>query len=723
MAESTGATVDSPAVADGHQRMLALLERIRERTPDEHLFLGDAVVRDAQYQLANLDANAPLSERFTLLCRLGSNELRLGRNKEAVEHLKAAYDMLPKLRGQISTVMEESVIFGLAMAYLRSGETANCVHCHTSESCLFPIKGGGIHGDPAASKKAIEYFQILLKRSPGHMTARWLMNIASMTTGEYPQKVPERFLIPPDKFESEEPFPRFLEIAKPVKLNAFSLAGGSIADDFDGDGRLDIVVSSSDTAGQLQFFHNSGDGAFEDRTTAAGLKGLFGGLHIVQADYDNDDDLDILVLRGAWLRDGGNVPNSLLQNDGTGKFHDVTFEAGLGEVHFPTQTAAWADFDNDGDLDLYIGNEGHPNQLFENNGSGKFIDIAARAGVDDGHFTKGVVWGDYDGDRYPDLYVSNLDAPNRLYHNLKNGTFEDVAAEAGVQNPQHSFPTWFWDFNNDGALDLFVASYTATAETVAREYLGLPHTDEPDCLYQGDGAGGFKDVTKAMNLHRSTQPMGCNFGDLDSDGFPDFYLGTGDSLYEALYPNLLFHNRQGKGFGDVTTAAGMGHLQKGHGVAFADLDDDGDQDVFLEVGGAFAGDGFWNALFENPGFGAHWIKLKLRGRQSNRCAIGAKIHLVIEENGVERSVYKWVNSGSSFGANPLLQEIGIGSATTIKRLEIYWPTSDRTQVFENISADQSLEIIEGDTKFRVMPRYTMKFKTETPAAATQASAK
>src|SRR5262249_40668233 len=213
------------------------------------------------------------------------------------------------------------------------------------------------------------------------------------------------------------------------------------------------------------------------------------------------------------------------------------------------------DFDNDGDLDLYIANEKFPSQLFRNEGNGRFKEIARVAGVTNDRYAKGAVWGDYDNDRYPDLYVSNVEGENRLYHNNRDGTFTDVAPALGVTRPIHSSPAWFWDYNNDGALDLYVASYHPDVRRVAADYLGLPHDGEKACLYEGDGKGGFREVAALRGLTRVSQTMGSNYGDLDNDGFPDFYLGTGYPAYEALMPNLLYRNRGGIRFADVTTAA------------------------------------------------------------------------------------------------------------------------------------------------------------------------
>ena len=344
-----------------------------------------------------------------------------------------------------------------------------------------------------------------------------------------------------------------------------------------------------------------------------------------------------------------------------------------------------------------------PSQLFRNNGDGTFNDAARAAGVLNNDFAKAVAWGDYDNDRFPDLYVSNFGGPNRLYRNQGDGTFADVAPALEVTYPFRSFPSWFWDFNNDGALDLFVSGYEWNVRDVAADYLGLPAREtEFDHLYQGDGRGGFRQVGSDVGLFRITQPMGSNFGDLDNDGFPDFYLGTGYPDYEGLMPNLLFHNDRGRRFVDVTTAAGVGHLQKGHGVAFADFDHDGDLDIFAELGGAFAGDVFGNALFENPGLDNHWIVVKAVGIESNRSAIGVRVRAEIVEAGERRSVYQWVNSGGSFGANSLRRHIGLGAAEKIEVLEVYWPTTDRSQRFVDVAADQMIVVTEGREEYAIV---------------------
>lgn len=691
-----------------HERMLQLLQQIKNRMPLEEGNMGSAELVEAESALAQLPANAPAAERCVLHAAVALHTLKLGQTQKSIEHHELVHELLPQLTNQFSKEDIETTMLLIAVSYLRLGETENCVNCRTGESCLLPIRGSGVHSRQEGSRKAIQILMELLQRNPNELKARWLLNIAYMTIGGYPDDVPKEFLIPPEAFESEEPFPRFPNVAAELGLDVFKRSGGCIVDDFNGDGWLDVVASGSAAVDQLRYFESTRDSQFSEKTEEARLTGLLGGLNLVQADYDNDGDVDILVLRGGWRRRFPHHPNSLLRNDGQGRFWDVTFDVGLGNQHFPTQTAAWADFDNDGDLDLYIGNEQFPNQLFENVG-GRFTDIAKRAGVDNvSRFTKGVVWGDYNNDRYPDIYVSNLEASNRLYRNNRDGTFTDVAPELDVVRPYSSFPCWFWDFNNDGILDIYVDSCLWNVRDVAADYLGLPHDAERDCLYQGDGHGGFREVAAEKNLTRVTHSMGCNFGDLDNDGFPDFYLGTGYPGYDGLMPNLMFHNHGGKRFTDVTFAGGFGHLQKGHGISFADFDHDGDQDVYAVLGGAFLGDGFNNALFRNPGFGNHWITIKLIGRDSNRSAIGARIRIDIVESGIARSIYKWVNSGGSFGAKPLRQEIGVGKANRIKSLEVYWPKSDQVQQFHDVEVDQFIEITEGAQKYRRLPELVLK---------------
>jgi len=687
---------------ESHRQMIEALEVERVRSADMHPYLGQREAQRLRNQLSILPGDAPVKIRSQLHFRLGIAELFLGNERQAIDQLDRSHQLFFQAGGSQRAAREHS--FRLGLAWLRLGETENCVLNHGAESCILPIRANGVHTLKEGSRRAIPYFQAVLDNTVAdealHLSARWLLNIAHMTLGEYPDRVSPAHLIEPEVFESAVAFPRFANIAPALGLDTFSLSGGAVADDFNNDGYLDLVVSTWDTGGAVRFFINKGDGTFAERTEEANLRGLYGGLNLVQADYDNDGHLDLLVLRGAWAGIDGRHPNSLLRNQGDETFLDLTFAAGLGLDHYPTQTAAWADYDLDGDLDLFIGNESTeelvaPCQLFQNQGDGTFRDTAQEAGVTNYGFAKAAIWGDYDGDRWPDLYVSNLGQPNRLYRNRGDGKFEDLAPQLEVADPQASFPAWFWDYDNDGILDLFVAAYAATVADIAASYLDLPVQVELARLYRGDGHGGFSDMAPTSNLVQPTAPMGCNFGDLDGDGFMDFYLGTGDVNYENLMPNMLYWNQKGQHFADVTFASGLAHLQKGHAVVFADFDNDGDLDIFEQMGGAYRGDGYPDAFYANPGFGHHWLAVEIEGTRSNRSGIGVRLRVDIKEGAQQRSLYRWVGSGGSFGGNPLRQFFGLGAAERVIRLTVYWPLNDIEQVFEGLPMDVVVRVREG----------------------------
>ena len=188
--------------------------------------------------------------------------------------------------------------------------------------------------------------------------------------------------------------------------------------------------------------------------------------------------------------------------------------------------------------------------------------------------------------------------------------------------------------------------------------------------------------------------MAGNFGDLDNDGWLDVYLGLGESSYESLLPKRMFRNNHGRSFQDVTTSGSFGNLQKGHGIAFADIENSGNEDVFEELGGAYPGDRFLPALYRNPGHGNHWVTLVLEGVKTNRAAFGARIKVNLEGDGRQRSIYRAVGSVSSFGGNPMRLHVGVGKASSIREIEIWWPVSGVRQKFRNVPVDRVFHIRE-----------------------------
>jgi len=675
----------------------------------------DALMDPANKQSPLRDKSTKRLDVMNLYVTRGQLHAYQGEMAKAVEQFEIAYRIASADVPNAMPLMEEV----LGVGYLHKSEMDNDVYRNPGDRCIFPMRADLHYAQTGASAKAIEYFTKYLERKPDDLEVKWLLNLVYMTLGNYPSGVPPKYLLPLSSFNSIESIGRFTDVAPQAGLKLFAMAAGVVVDDFENNGLLDVATSNWNLCEPMHYFHNNGNGTFTDQAAKAGLAGQLGGLNLMQTDYNNDGCTDILVLRGAWMPQNVAHRKSLLRNNCNGTFTDVTKESGLAKTVTNTQAGVWADINNDGLLDLFVGNETGPSQLFLNKGDGTFEDISHSAGIDRTSFTKGVAAADYDNDGWVDLYASNQTGANFLYHNNHNGTFTEIARQAGVPGVGRGFAAWFFDYDNDGWPDLFVASYYPSVEETVQTYLGLPYKAGTLKLYRNLGNGAFRDVTKETGLEKVFMPMGANFGDVNNDGYPDIYLGTGSPSYASMVPNVLLLNKEGKYFVDITASSGTGELHKGHGVAFADMDNDGDEDIITSIGGAMPGDSHAFRLFENPGNGNDWISLKLVGVKANRAAIGARIKVTVKNQGGEnvknggganqsnttRSIYRTVGSGGSFGASPLQQHIGLGKAAQIVSIEILWPGESRTpQTFSNVGKNQFLEIKEFATEYTKLER-------------------
>jgi hypothetical protein len=692
---------------DGFSVVILLMKRLQPwKDPTSLAEVREIFARLGPRNLASIDQvlnrgpTLPPARRMEML--LGKTSLYLydGLAREAYETLQQAREL-----AGTSADLEESflysIIFFQGLAGLRQGENENCVECRGEGACIFPLHPTAIHQKPEGAHLAVRHFTEYLEEFPDDTGVRWLLNLAYMTLGEYPAQVPSQHLMTFDGFGSELDIGCFRDIAHLVGVNRLNMAGGAIMDDFDNDGLLDLVTTSWEAGQSMAFYRNKGDGTFEDRTAAAGLSEQDAGSNCVQTDYNNDGFLDVFIVRGGWY----SIPvrPSLLRNNGNGTFTDVTREAGL-MVPMNSIAATWADYDNDGFLDLLVCCETGPNHLFRNRGDGTFEEVAERAGVAGKPATcKGAAWIDYDNDGYPDLFLNYLGATPQLFHNNRNGTFTDVTEAMGITGPDRGFGCWAFDYDNDGWLDIFATCYHFTLDDVVAG-IKAPATQNLNVtrLYRNMGGRKFVDVSKELGVDKVFATMGCNFGDFTNDGYLDFYLATGAPAYSMLVPNRMFKNVAGKRFAEITATSRTGHLQKGHGVACGDWDRDGNVDLFIEVGGAIPGDRYHNLLFQNPGHDNNWLEVKLLGKKTNRPAIGARIKAVTAGD-QPLTVHRHVSSGASFGANPLQQHLGLGKAPSIATLEISWPTSGTKQVFHNVKANQAIEITEFAKDYRVLP--------------------
>jgi len=707
----TSTSKQTEAESDGTRAMAIELDNlVKDGNPQAYYHWNSKRAKLAQAEITKAPPNQYL-QKFFGYC---NENLNAGNSEQTAQDIESILKQL-KVTRQNYQPSHKGIFDLLALAYLRDGEQKNCINNHTAYSCLVPLLEEGQHSNRSGSEAAVEILKLLVKKHPEDLQNRWLLNLAQMTLGNYPQELSTSELI---NLPNDVDFSRFSEIAMSVGLAQNGLSGGVCIDDFNSDGFLDLFCTSYGMEDQAQYYQNLGDGTFVNTTAKAGIEGIDGGLNCLHADYDGDGHKDILILRGGWLGPAGKHPHSLLKNRGDGTFDDVTYQAGL-QSKFPCQTAAFLDYDLDGDLDLFFGNEANPSlraesELFQNQGDGTYVNVTAQAEIGFSGFVKGVAAGDYNNDGYPDLYISALGSNNLLFQNQKNGTFKEVSKAAGVSEPKKSFPTWFFDVNNDGWQDLFVGSFdtqrqNAAAHDYAAELLNQPAQEEQPRLYLNQKDGSFKEVSQAYGVRKSMYAMGSNYGDLDMDGYLDFYIGTGTPHLGSTVPNRMFRNVDGRKFEEVTYSGGFGHVQKGHGVAFADLNNDGDQEVYSVMGGAFEGDTFTNVLFDGKKNGNKWITIDLKGSSKNVDAIGARVIVTTSE----RQIHRVVNTGGSFGSNPLRLEIGLGDCDDTVDILVMWPDKQRSKTdLKGIATNRSYEISQATQVISDLQLNSFDFNTE-----------
>ena len=541
-------------------------------------------------------------------------------------------------------------------------------------------------GDTAC---AVPAFEAALEIQPGEVRCLWSLKIAYDAEGGYPQDLPEQYRLTFFEPEVSAPDVRFADVASESGVAKFDGGRGSTWADYDGDGDLDLF--SACHYAPFALFRNNGDGTFTDVAAQAGVDDTQGAWASLFADYDNDGDPDLYLTRDGWF---GNKPNTLYRNNGDGTFSDVTQAAEVGGSG-SSFCATFGDFDNDGYLDLLVANgtpgDGSPNALYRNNGDGTFTDVASDAGVDDTGPAVGAAFGDYDNDGDLDIHLVNLDG-SLLFANNGDRTFADVTAAAGLNTPiQRGFVTFFFDYDNDGHLDLFISTHGSFVSSIRSRIEGHAVAgDDTPLLYRNNGDGTFSDVTRGAGLGITFGTMAANFGDIDNDGFADLYLANSGPLMGRWEPDAVYRNNGDGTFSPVTELVGLNNLGKGHGIAFADYDADGDLDFYLPIGGGMKGDEGTNSLYRNEGNANHWLQLGLVGTDSNRDAIGARV--MVHTGPVTR--HAEVSSGFGFGSSSLPLEFGLGAHTEVDSVVIRWP-SGRRQVMKNLSSDQAVTVTEG----------------------------
>jgi enediyne biosynthesis protein E4 len=529
------------------------------------------------------------------------------------------------------------------------------------------------------------------------------------------------------------PLPKFNDIGRDAGLTAShissaekkyiveSMSGGAGLIDCDGDGKLDIITVNGSTIDRFRvggdpmitLYHQGANLKFTDITQSAGLARKGWGMGVAVADYDNDGHPDIYVT--------GYGGNALYHNLGNCKFADVTDKAGVAGGGFSTG-AAWADYDGDGLVDLYVsryvhfdiqnlplfgsdekhcrfkgilvqcgpwGMVGESDFLFHNRGDGTFEEVSRKSGAEDKnkYYGLGVIWGDYDNDGWPDLYVANDAGPNYLFHNKHNGTFEEIGMLSGIAlsgdgQEQGSMGVDWGDYLHEGRLAMFITNFT----------------EQPDTLYRDLGKDSFADVSWAAKLAQPTYPLvgwGTAFFDMDNDGWLDIFIANGhvypqvDSIPGgAPYrePVQLFRNNRNGAFENVSSALADLPPESRRGAAFGDINNDGMVDVVvINVGSPPS------LLLNTSSNTNHRVLFQLQGTKSNRMAIGARVTVkagdLVQMNEVRAG-------GSYLSQNDPRLHFGLGQQSRMATVEVRWP-SGSTEVLNDLPADFIYTIVEG----------------------------
>jgi len=556
---------------------------------------------------------------------------------------------------------------------------------------------------------------------------------------------------------SVQPTPQFVDVAPQVGLTLTHLAskeqhyivesmsGGVGFLDCDNDGRLDVVVTNGSSVDRYReggdlmvtLYRQGTDGKFTNITEQAGLSVKGWGMGVAVADFDNDGNLDLMVT--------GYGHSVLYRGLGNCKFEDVTQKAGLGGITGFATGAAWGDYDRDGHVDLFVsryvhvdmnhlpafgsdekfcrfkgvlvqcgpwGMQGEGDYLFHNRGDGTFEDVSKKTGMDDPQkrYGLGAIWGDYDNDGWPDLFLANDAGPNFLYRNRHDGTFDEVGMLSGVAlgddgQELGSMGVDFGDYNHDGNLDLFVTNYT----------------DQVNNLYRNLGSGAFSDMSWAAKLGQPSYryiKWGTGFADFDNDGWADIFVANGhvypqvDAIPNSpgyKEPTQMFRNNRDGTFEDISKASGVFDIppESRRGAAFGDVFNDGNTGILvLNIGQPPS------LLINKTRNSNHRVDFHLIGTKSNRAAIGARV--TIHAAGVMQ--FNEVRSGGSYlSQNDLRLHFGLGAADKIDTVEIRWP-SGQTELLRDVSADVIYTLTEGHGITARVPMPPVNQSTSTATA-------
>ena len=538
-------------------------------------------------------------------------------------------------------------------------------------------------------RQGVEAAAESMQADPTNERVRFWLWLCAHTIGGYPESVPAAHRMEQRTGNAPTRL-RYEDITVRAGLDKTSAGRGTAIIDYNNDGYLDVVIAAAQAG--VNLYRNNGDGTFTDVSVSSGLDQCTNGFAITAADYDNDGFVDLFVTRLGFY--AGDV--NLYHNNGDGTFTDVTEQAGL-KFWGPVFGTSWVDYDCDGHLDLLITSnlggvfDRHlPNRLFHNNGNGTFTEVSAAAGLSSAAPTIGSCWGDYNNDGYPDLFISSGIGQPQLFRNNGNGTFTDVTSAAGLDGKLIGSICHFCDYDNDGWLDIVQFAWSDHEDAIYTMQHGeAPASASVTRILHNNRDGTFTARGRELGLVEGWGSMSGNIADLNNDGRLDIILGNGSPRMDRVEPLVILENDHGL-YRNVTFTAGLPFAGKSHGVNAADLFGDGRMSVLVAAGGAYPGELLTSTLYCPTERLGNYLNVRLQGTKSNRSAIGARITLRAG-GGLQM---REVSGGTNFGCLPLEQHFGLAELTQVDSLEVRWP-SGLVQHFANPPVNDTIQIVEG----------------------------
>lgn len=496
-----------------------------------------------------------------------------------------------------------------------------------------------------------------------------VLGCSSTETEEIPTATLEPIptLTPPPQLNLEN---LFIRVQEGDVVNNGGMSRGVAWGDYDGDGYVDIFVANS--SDQINFlYQNNGDGSFTRITEGEMVETASNSEGAAWIDYDNDGDVDLFVANRE------EEPNFLFNNDGNGTFTRI-LEGEIVSEAFSSTGSCWIDLDNDGHLDVFVTNrDGQDNSLFRNDGAGNFIKISEGIIVSDAGDSRACGWADVDLDGDWDLFVGNAHERNAMYLNDGNGDFSKVSESDLLTRSDYTYGLSWADFDNDGDLDLFVANVTD----------GGSRYNE---LFENEGGGEFSKIDLEPITNDIGPSKGNAWGDLENDGDIDLFVANGTPGVDVR--NFIYLNDGTGIFSRVEVGIISSDSEISAGAALADYDGNGSLDIFVAN---WQNEDWDNALYQNQNTLGEWIKITAVGLQSNRSAIGTRVRVLARIGGQDIWQERIIQSNTGYGSqNSLIVHFGLGDAKSVLEVEIHWP-SGLVDHYTNLEAARHYIVWEG----------------------------